>query len=216
MAGNYLRYWRDHAGLTQKQLARAIGKDWRTVWRWEKGADIKIKDQRQLADLFGIEREELLFGPEHASKALVAPPQHFEEDAAPYDPEAVAGLSLRLGPTEFLCKITTDAVAASREGLRPGDLAIFDIGGNALAALHDGRAPDGAVVMAQTYDDGTGVAETILRQWIGPWPGLLVTNRPGMNAVASLSLCDNIRVKGVLKRSLRSHAGAPLALPKPD
>jgi len=195
MAGNYLRYWRDHAGLTQKQLARAIGKDWRTVWRWEKGADIKIKDQRQLADLFGIEREELLFGPEHASKALVAPPQHFEEDAAPYDPEAVA---------------------ASREGLRPGDLAIFDIGGNALAALHDGRAPDGAVVMAQTYDDRAGAAETILRQWIGPWPGLLVTNRPGMNAVASLSLCDNIRVKGVLKRSLRSHAGAPLALPKPD
>jgi len=216
MPDNYLRYWRDHAGLTQKQLAKAVGKDWRTISRWENGGDIKISEQDKLAGLFGIARRELLFGPEQARQRLIEPPGAFEEDAVPYDPGGVPGLSLRLGTAEFLCKIKTDAVTASREGLRPGDLAIFDIGADALAALQDGRTGDGAVVMAQSYDDETGQAETIVRQWLGPWPGLLSTNRAGANTVLTLSLRDDIRIKGVLKRSLRSHAGGRMALPAPD
>ncbi len=220
MKKNQLRYWRDHAGLSQEQLGNRIGRHWQTVQRWEKGrARISEEDQEKLAALFGITTYELLLGPEYASAQLIPQPEGFHEDAAPYDPGQIEGLTLKLSDTEFLCEMKSDAVAASRERLQLGDLAIFDIGARAIADLQSDQIADGIIVMAQIYNDTTGDAETIVRQWAGPWPGVLHTNRPGQNQITTLALRDDIQIKGVLKRSLRQHAraqGKLQALPSPE
>jgi transcriptional regulator with XRE-family HTH domain len=216
MGTTYLRYWREQSGLTQKQLAARIKRSWQTVHRWETGrTQIKDSDMARLLALFDITREELLFGPAFAAPRLLPAPEGFSEDAAPYDPAALPGMTLHLADTEFLFQVKSDAVAASRERLQSGDFAVFDCGARALDHLQAGGFPDGVIVLAQVYDDATASADTIIRQWAGPWPGVLFTNRHGQNQIATLSLRDNIQCKGVLKRSLRSHTDQP-ALPAPD
>jgi len=214
---NALRFWREKFGMTQAELAQALKKSVRSVQRAEQGRTrLRDSDIAVLCDLFGVSEAELRFGPSYAPSAVRAPAEGFDEDAEPYDPRRLPGARLSLADTEFVYRITSDAIARSRAGLSPGDFAVFDVSHEAVAAIDHDRARDGTVVIAQAYDEARASADTIVRQWLGPPPGLLVTNRLGKNSAVQLATRHDIQIKGILRYTFRAAPGEPaLALPGP-
>ena len=60
-----VRYWRKHYGMTQAELAKAIGVNTTFVSRIERGEKlISIKVLKAMVDLFGISYDSLLREPE--------------------------------------------------------------------------------------------------------------------------------------------------------
>jgi transcriptional regulator with XRE-family HTH domain len=74
----------DVAGLTQKQLASAVGVTGRAVQSWEAGARAPVRHLRQLEEALGVSREWLLWGtdePPASELAHLAERVSFLEDA---------------------------------------------------------------------------------------------------------------------------------------
>lgn len=203
---HYLRYWRKHRGWTQEYLARRVPCHPSTVSKWENDEQ-SISDQAdQVAAALGIHPVQLLYGPQAAISTTLPPGSSgFNEDASPWT-EDIPGIRLSLGDAETPYLIETDVLSRARgeKRLMIGDIAIFDIGAAAMKEFNAGQYPDGTVVIAQAHDDGFGDAVTIVRQWIGDHPGLLITNRPDQNEVVNLQQHGEISVLGVLTRLMRS------------
>ncbi len=68
---NHLAAWRAKAGLSQEQVAAALGTSLRVVEQLEDGEiDISAKWLRRLADVFGANAGQLLMAPEEAQSDL--------------------------------------------------------------------------------------------------------------------------------------------------
>ena len=60
----WLKYYREHAGLSMQRLSELIGVKLNTIWRWETGkASPSVETAKGLAKIFGITESELLNGP---------------------------------------------------------------------------------------------------------------------------------------------------------
>jgi len=58
MTGEQIRQARERRGLTQEQLAQAIGVGQRTVGNWERGATVPLNRMGMLREFFGIDEED--------------------------------------------------------------------------------------------------------------------------------------------------------------
>ena len=59
-----LKIWREKAGLTQRELAKALDVQFQTVWRWEHGErEPSLDILKKLCEILGITESELLNGP---------------------------------------------------------------------------------------------------------------------------------------------------------
>lgn len=58
MNGNEIRELREARGLTQQQLAQAIGVGGRTVGNWERGETVPLNRMGKLREFFGITASE--------------------------------------------------------------------------------------------------------------------------------------------------------------
>jgi len=216
---NYIAYWRKKRGIAHaSRLAQIIGVSHSTVLRWEEQESNPREDHLgALEQALGATRQQLLFGPGHRPDLLLPAETGFADDAAPFIAD-IPGIALSLDDTETPYQIDTNVLSRARglARLAPGDIAIFDIGERAVSAFQAGEYPDGTAVIAQAHDDARASAATIVRQWVGDVPGLLLTNRPGSNEVLNLQQRGDVRVMGVLTRSITPGAGyQPPALPSP-
>ena len=59
--GERIRLYRDRKGLTQLELAKAVGVDKMTIWRVENGADIKSQVLVKIARILEV-RPDILLG----------------------------------------------------------------------------------------------------------------------------------------------------------
>ncbi|MBQ7733859.1 MAG: helix-turn-helix transcriptional regulator [Synergistaceae bacterium] len=60
----WLKYYREQAGLSMQKLSELIGVKLNTIWRWETGkASPSVEIAKGLAKIFGITESELLHGP---------------------------------------------------------------------------------------------------------------------------------------------------------
>jgi len=204
---HWLRYWRKARGMSQADLGALLGRDESTVSKWENGSQHFMQHMKQIAQALDIHPVQLISG---RKMGPGAPPVGFAEDAVPFKGD-IPGVSLKLGRTEMPYLIKTGVLSRARSDrhLAQGDIAVFDIGARAMREFHDGLLPDGTVVIAQTHDDIDASAKTIVRQWIGDTPGLLITNQAGANEVTNLQQHGEITVMGVLIRSIRSHRAPP-------
>lgn len=205
---NFLRYWRERRRLSQTALGQMLKPPvtHSTISRWEL-QKIDLNRLPELGRALDITPQQVLFGP-GALAPSYGGQRAFAEDATPWR-GPIPGFRLDLGETEMPYRVETDVLSRARTRLLPGDLAVFDIGEEIMARFHAGELPDGAIVIAQVHDDEAGAAATILRQWLGDLPGLLVTNRARDNECLSLQQHGEITVMGVLTRSVRAHALPP-------
>lgn len=204
---NYLRYWREKRRLSQTALGKMLKprRSHSAISRMET-RKIDLDLLPQLAAALDVHPKQLLFGPDVFATSLAPPGRAgFAEDASPWRGD-IPGFRLDLGATETPYRVQTDVLSRARTRLLPGDLAVFDIGGATMDRFHAGEVPDATIVIAQAHDDETGAAATLVRQWLGDLPGLLVTNRAADNQILSLQQHGEITVMGVLTRSLRMHA----------
>lgn len=203
---NYIRYWRKFRKLSQTALAERIGVDESTVSKWETGAQSPMGKLDQIAAALDLHPGQIIFGPDAKPGAANPPLIGLADDAAPFT-GGLPGLHLDLADTETPYQITGDSVSRASPGRRlvAGDIAIFDIGATMMQAFHGGQIPDGSVVIAQAVDEVTGDAATIVRQWLGDAPGLLIANGGGANRVINLLQHGEISIMGVLTRSIRHH-----------
>jgi len=186
---HHLGYWLERRRIKPTHLAGMVGVSHSTALRWLSG-ETSLGASRHIGDIaraLDITVPELLFGPGKRPHALLPADIGFADDAAPFSGE-IPGITLRLGATETPYRVETDALSRARglARLQPGDIAIFDIGAEAMQAFESGQHPDGTAVIAQVHDDTRDDAATIIRQWVGDSPGLLVTNRPVENSVINL------------------------------
>ncbi len=69
---NYLKMFREKAGLTQLELANAMGVQTQTVWRWEHGErEPSISLIKKLCEILGCTESELLNGSQEDRVELV-------------------------------------------------------------------------------------------------------------------------------------------------
>lgn len=66
---NHLRQAREALGLTQAQVAEAIGRDQPAVSRYERGAKPDLSIVPAYARVLGLTEVQVLFGPDHPSAA---------------------------------------------------------------------------------------------------------------------------------------------------
>ena len=67
-----LKIWRKKAKLTQRELAKALGVQFQTVWRWEHGErEPSLDILKKLCEILGITESELLNGPSDDKVELV-------------------------------------------------------------------------------------------------------------------------------------------------
>lgn len=67
----HLRFARDRAGLTREQVAEATGISAASIWSWEAGRKSpKFRDVERLADLYGLQLDELAGRPPVAGRAI--------------------------------------------------------------------------------------------------------------------------------------------------
>jgi len=166
-----IRMLREARGLSQEQLALAIGRTKSVISRIESGEtrldlDVaqKIADtlNTTLADVLGI-------GPGSQG------PRGFSEDVHPYvaigpDDHFTRGL----GPNEYL--LTVDTNVCENAGIKRGDVVVV----NDSAAAVAGVAPLDVVIVMYHHPETPNTATQLLRQFVPP--NLLITNSDSDNA----------------------------------
>jgi transcriptional regulator with XRE-family HTH domain len=164
---NRIKELREAQDISALQLAEMLGTTQSTIWRLETGERKLSEDwMRRIAKALGVRPTELL------AAATLA---EFEDEVEPYIPE-VADLVKPLKRLKlFYYRVIANSV--DRAGMPAGKIALFDMSDATVKARKTG---DIVLVRIHAREDmRKGVM--LIRQYVAP--GLLLTNRPGMNTV---------------------------------
>ncbi len=180
---NRIREIREQRGLTQAQLAEAIGTTQPTIYRLELGRrKLTVEWMQKIAKALNVNTADLI------ATAVIA---GLSEEAEPYVSEdaAVSASALaKRGLAHF--RVKSNSVEAA--GIPAGSVILIDMSPEAIM-----RVATGDVVIAQVNSHAELLkATTIVRQYVAP--ALLTTNRAGANLAFSMNdAAFDVAIKGV-------------------
>lgn len=166
-AGENLRRWLDMNGLSQRQVATAIGMDVSQLNKAVNPGDqvTSLKTLAPIANEVGLEVGDLTGH---------LPVRHFGEHGVPCGPPSPLPWSAQptslircgddFGPPERLFAVTAQGESMIAAGILPGDVLIFDSAKDAAK---------GDIVLLHIKDDGTGEDKgvTVAKKMPGPHGG---------------------------------------------
>lgn len=181
---NRIREIRERRGLSQSQLAAAVGTTQPQINRLETGVrKLTVEWMQKIAQALDVHPEDLI------TTAVMA---GLSEDAEAYiaEDKAISAAALaQRGLAHF--RIKSNAVELA--GYPAGTVVLIDMTPAAVESVKTGD-----VVVAQAYDrDELTRATTIVRQFVAP--SLLTTNRLGTNSAFSIEdEAFDVAIKGVV------------------
>lgn len=163
MTKHRIKALRDAAGLSQEQLALAIGRTKSVISRIEAGiTGLDLDTAQKIADTLNVPLADVL----GIGTPSAAPARGFSEDVTPFAGDTLD--SVPLAPNEYRYTVNTSVV--ENAGIRAGDTVTVNDSAAAVAAVE----PLDVVVVLYHHPADTEKATHLLRQFVPP--SLLITN----------------------------------------